>query len=78
MIDILQAYSDGVNSFLDEAETEPVLRLPPEYLGLDLFTVKRWEPLDSILVGKALAAGTSLIVSDDIEVDLAAMRQEDS
>ena len=71
MIDILQAYSDGVNSFLDEAEAWPESRLPPEYIGLGLSTVKRWEPLDSILVGKALAAATSLIVADDIDLTIA-------
>jgi penicillin amidase len=71
MIDILQAYSDGVNSFLDEAEADPLSRLPLEYLGLGLFTVKRWQPLDSVLVGKALAAGTSLIVTDDIDLSIA-------
>lgn len=71
MIDILQAYSNGVNSFLDEAEAWPESNLPPEYQGLGLSTVKRWEPLDSILVGKALAAGTSLIVADDIDLTIA-------
>ncbi len=69
MIAILQAYSDGVNSFLDAAEAAG--QLPPEYGGLGLGTVKRWEPLDSILVGKALGAGTSLDVTADIDLTIA-------
>jgi penicillin amidase len=69
MVGVLQAYSDGVNTFLDEAEAAG--QLPPEYSGLGLTTVKRWKPLDSVLVGKALAAGTSLIVPDDIELTVA-------
>jgi penicillin amidase len=69
MLDVLQAYSDGVNSFLDEAEASH--QLPPEYGILGLSTVRRWEPLDSVLVGKALAAGTSLIVTDDIDLTIA-------
>ena len=66
---ILQAYSDGVNSFIDQAEAAG--QLPPEYAGLRLTSVRQWEPLDSVLVGKALAAGTSLIVTDDIDLTVA-------
>ncbi len=69
MIDILQAYSDGVNSLLDQIE--PAGLLPPEYTGLGLTSVKRWEPLDSVLVGKALGAATSLLVTDDIDLTVA-------
>ena len=69
MVAILQAYSDGVNSFLDEAEL--VGGLPPEYTGLGLTSVERWKPVDSVLVGKALGASTSLIVPDDIDLTIA-------
>ena len=69
MIDSFQAYSEGVNSFLDEAETAGML--PPEYAALGLTSVRRWEPLDSVLVGKALGAGTSLLVPDDIDLTIA-------
>jgi len=69
MVAILQAYSDGVNSFLDEAEAAG--RLPLEYAGLGLTSVARWEPVDSVLVGKALGASTSLIVPDDIDLTIA-------
>ena len=72
MIAILKAYSDGVNSFLDEAQVAGIL--PPEYLPLG-FTqadqVERWKPLDSVLVGKALGASTSLLVTDDIDLSIA-------
>ena len=63
---ILDAYSAGVNSWL--AESRP---LPLEYSYLGLTTVRPWEPLDSILVGKALGAGTSLIIPDDIDLTIA-------
>jgi penicillin amidase len=69
MLDILQAYSDGVNSYADQAIATG--RLPPEYGGLGLKDVKSWEPLDSVLVGKALGAATSLLVPDDIELTVA-------
>ena len=69
MLAILQAYSDGVNSFLDQPEE--ARPLPPEYAALGLTSVRPWEPVDSVLVGKALAAGTSLIVTDDIDLTVA-------
>ena len=71
MLAILEAYSDGVNSFIDEAEADPFNRLPPEYLGLQLVTVERWQPLDSVLVGKALGAATSFSVTGDIDLTVA-------
>ncbi len=67
MIAILQAYADGVNSYIDD----PGFRLPPEYGALKLSAVRRWQPLDSVLVGKALGAATSLIVPDDIDLTIA-------
>ena len=66
---LLQAYADGVNSLIDQAEAAG--QLPPEYAGLGLATVRRWTPLDSALVGKALAAATSLLVADDIDLTVA-------
>ena len=70
MLAILQAYADGVNSFIDEAMQDPVSKLPPEYLG-DPLKLRPWEPLDSVLVGKALGAATSLLVPDDINLTIA-------
>jgi len=69
MVAILQAYSDGVNSFLDQAEAAG--DLPLEYTYLGLTSVERWKPIDSVLVGKALGAATSLIVPDDIDLTIA-------
>jgi penicillin amidase len=66
---LLQAYSDGVNSFIDQAEATG--QLPPEYRWLELTSVRQWQPLDSVLVGKALATATSLIVADDIDLTVA-------
>jgi penicillin amidase len=66
MLRILEAYSAGVNSYLAEGNA-----LPLEYSYLGLSRVKPWQPLDSVLVGKALGAGTSLIIPDDIDLTIA-------
>ena len=67
MLEVLQAYSDGVNSYLAEAG----MALPPEYHVLGLTQVEPWQPIDSILVGKALGAATSLTVTPDIDLTIA-------
>ncbi len=67
--DDLQAYSEGVNAYIDRAEADATL--PPEYGALALSSVARWKPLDSELVAKAIAATTSLLVADDIELTVA-------
>ena len=56
----LQAYSDGVNAFL---ETQP---LPPQYGALELTrsSVPKWTPVDSVVVGKGLAFGLSFDLDD--------------
>jgi len=72
MIAILQAYSDGVNSFLADAQLAGLL--PPEYFPLGFTSasqVEPWKPIDSVLVGKALGASTSLLVTDDIDLSIA-------
>lgn len=61
----LQAYSNGVNAFL---ENNP---LPPEYGVLMLDQVPPWSPVDSIVVGKALAFQLSFDL--DIENTILAM-----
>ncbi len=68
-LEIFEAYTAGVNSFIDAAEAADLL--PPEYGGLGLATVKRWTPLDTVLVGKALGAGTSFDVAGDIDLTVA-------
>lgn len=45
----LSAYADGVNAWL---AANP---LPPEYGALEITQAKPWSPIDSIVVGKALA-----------------------
>jgi len=47
--DALQAYSNGINSWL---ASNP---LPPEYAGLELTAVDPWTPLDSLSYAKLLA-----------------------
>lgn len=46
---LFQAYANGVNQWLRDNP------LPPEYAGLELSSVPPWTPVDSIVVGKALA-----------------------
>jgi len=54
----LQAYANGVNTYL---QNNP---LPPEYTVLELTKTDPWTPLDSVLIGKGLAAGFSLGFDD--------------
>jgi len=55
---LLQAYANGVNAWL---ANNP---LPPEYTVLELTRTDPWTPLDSVLVGKGLAAELSLELDD--------------
>jgi penicillin G amidase len=57
---ILEAYSAGVNNWLDNNA------LPPEYTGLEITNnaVPRWTPLDSLTVAKLLAFGLSFETAD--------------
>lgn len=54
----LQAYANGVNTYLNNNP------LPPEYTVLELTKTDPWTPLDSVLIGKGLAAGFSLSLQD--------------
>ncbi len=54
----LQAYANGVNTYLSNNP------LPPEYTVLELTKTDPWTPLDSVLIGKGLAAGFSLSFDD--------------
>ena len=60
---LLQAYADGVNHFI---ATRP---LPPEYASLELTAVRPWDIVDSLVIGKAIAASLSLDI--DISPTLA-------
>jgi len=54
----LQAYANGVNTYLNNNP------LPPEYTVLEITKTDPWTPLDSVLIGKGLAAGFSLGLGD--------------
>lgn len=56
----MNAYADGVNAFLERAETP----LPPEYTALELTQVRPWEAIDSIAIGKLIAFGLSFDLDD--------------
>jgi len=45
----VKAYADGVNAFIAMGQ------LPPEYEALELGSVERWSPVDSLVIGKLLA-----------------------
>ncbi|HEM47090.1 MAG TPA: penicillin acylase family protein, partial [Alphaproteobacteria bacterium] len=62
----LNAYSEGVNAFL---ETAPAL--PPEYGALGLASVEPWTPLDSSMVAKAIGFATSFAPEKEIALTLA-------
>jgi len=56
----LQAYANGVNTWL---RNNP---LPPEYGALELTAAQPWSPVDSLVIGKALAFQLSF----DLDIDL--------
>jgi len=60
----LKAYSDGVNFYL---ANNP---LPPEYGALELTRAEPWQPVDSIVIGKALAFQLSFDLDIDRTVQL--------
>ncbi len=51
---LLQAYADGVNAYISNNP------LPIEYGLLELTTVRPWDPIDTLVIGKAIAASLSL------------------
>jgi penicillin amidase len=63
---LLQAYADGVNAYL---ANNP---LPIEYGLLELTQARPWDPIDSLVIGKAIAAGLSL----DIDIGPTLQLQE--
>ncbi len=62
---LLQAYADGVNAWL---AANP---LPPEYAQLELTQARAWTIVDTLAIGKGIAASLSL----DIDAGLAEMLQ---
>ncbi len=60
-LELLEAYTNGINAYL---EGNP---LPPEYGGLELSTAAPWSVVDTLVLGKGLAFGLSF---DLLELDL--------
>lgn len=65
----LKAYADGVNFWL---RNNP---LPQEYAGLELTRVPAWEPVDTLVIGKALAFQLSFDLDIEQTLRFAAYRQ---
>ncbi|WP_171907678.1 penicillin acylase family protein [Alkalimonas amylolytica] len=63
---VLQAYSDGVNAWVEQAD-----KLPPEF---SLFSLQPepWRPVDSVLVGKMLALRLAFGIQQESDRQLAA------
>jgi len=69
----LRAYAAGVNAYRDRNP------LPPEYTFLELTSVPRWTPIDSLAIGKGLAFGLSFDLDDiDRTISLIAFQQAGS
>jgi penicillin amidase len=64
--EVLQSYADGVNAYI---LNHP---LPSEYASLELTQVRPWDVVDTLVIGKAIAASLSL----DIDVGLDDMLEE--
>src|SRR5262245_2795075 len=61
---LLEAYADGVNHCL------ATLPLPPEYAQLELTSARPWEAVDTLKIGKAIAASLSLDIDTDLTQQL--------
>lgn len=76
----LEAYALGVNAFIElaEAELRKVLierqagRPIPEYGALEITKIQRWDPLDSLVIGKAIAFQLSFSLDIDNTLTIAA------
>jgi len=75
---VLEAYAEGVNAWIEQAEAAG--ELPPEYAELELTTVRRWTPVDTLAIGKAIAASLSLDIDgmpEGLEAYQAVLGDED-
>ncbi len=61
---LLESYADGVNYCL------ATLPLPPEYALLELTTARPWQPVDTLMIGKAISASLSLDIDTDLTQQL--------
>ena len=55
----IEAYAEGVNAYVQSLD-----HLPPEYGALGLIQFEPWTPVDSIVVGKAIAFTLSFDLAD--------------
>lgn len=62
----LQAYADGINAWVQRN------RLPAQYAALELTKFRPWTPLDSAIIGKALAFQLSFDLDDGATRDFQA------
>jgi penicillin amidase len=62
--DWLQSYANGVNAYLADNP------LPPEYAALERTAVEPWQPLDTVLIGKLIAASFSLNAVPDLDASI--------
>lgn len=69
-VQILQAFADGVNLWIAEASATG--KLPPEYAALEITRVRAWLPVDTLVIGKAVAAQLSLDIDAGLAEELAA------
>lgn len=70
MRDFLQSYANGVNFWIRSTPA-----LPAEYGALELTQVEPWSPVDSLVIGKALAFQLSFDLDIDFTLRLAAYQQ---
>jgi penicillin G amidase len=66
----LKAYADGVNYWLRSTPS-----LPPEYQALEISQVEPWSPVDSIVIGKALAFQLSFDLDIQSTLELGGYQQ---
>lgn len=66
----LKAYADGVNYWLRSTGS-----LPPEYTALEISQVDPWSPVDSIVIGKALAFQLSFDLDIQSTLELGGYQQ---
>lgn len=66
----LKAYADGVNYWLRSTAS-----LPPEYTALEISQVDPWSPVDSIVIGKALAFQLSFDLDIQTTLELGGYQQ---
>jgi len=71
---LLEVYAEGVNAWIAEAESTG--QLPPQYAELELSSVRPWDAVDSLAIGKGVAASLSLSIDagrmEELEAFIAA------